>query len=315
MSNTIKEVASSLLSFDEITIISHIRPDGDTLGSAFALCKALEREGKKVQVVCESEISPRYRFISDGKSDIREKPFGKIVCVDIAAPDMAGETYAEYAKNADIVIDHHATNVGYGKLNLIDANAAACGEIILKLILEFSKLDKCIADYLYTAISTDTGCFVHANTTDDTHLAAAVLIKSGADVAFLNKILFKTKTKNAFEIERCSFDTLEFFYDGIIACMLIPLEKILELNACEDDLEGISSIPIQVEGVKAAATFRQIEKDRFKLSVRTTGEIDGGAVCKSFGGGGHKMAAGCTMVGDYDTLKKQMADSLYKGLK
>lgn len=315
MNNTVSQVVSALLSFDEITIITHIHPDGDTLGSAFAMCRALEKAGKKVRVVCESEISPRYRFLSNGKANISDKPSGKIVCVDVASPDMAGKKYKDFAEKADVVIDHHATNHGYGKINLIKADAAACGEIVLELVREICEIDKCIADELYTAVSTDTGCFVHANTTAATHRVAAELAELGADIEKLNKLLFKTKTKNAFEIERCAFDTLEFFYGGVIACMLIPLEKIQELCANEDDLEGISSIPIQIEGVKAAVTFRQIEKDTFKLSVRTTGEIDGGAVCKSLGGGGHRMAAGCTLFGDYKELKNKMADSLFRVLK
>lgn len=313
--NSIDETLKALLSFNELTIISHIRPDGDTLGSSFALCHALKRAGKTVSVVCDSEISPRYRFLTGGKSSIRGKCSGGIVCVDVASPAMAGESYSDFAQRADIVIDHHASNSGYGRCNMIEPQAAACGELVLKLVERICSIDKTIAECLYTAVSTDTGCFVFANTTADTHEAAARLIRAGADAARLNKLLFRTKSHAAFEIERRAFESLEYFYDNTVTCMKIDLDWIKELSANEDDMEGISSIPARIEGVKAAATFRQTDSETYKLSVRTNGEIDAAAVCKLFSGGGHKMAAGCTMTGDYEKLKKIMADRLFEGME
>ena len=315
MNNVVKEIANELLSYNDITIISHIRPDGDTLGSAYALYHALKKSGKNVQVVCETPISPRYRFISLNKENIANDCFGKIVCVDIAAPDMAGNKYIDFAKNADIVIDHHDTNTGYGKLNVVDGKAAACGEIMYEIIKELCDIDKCIAECLYTAISTDTGCFVFGNTTKNTHRVAAELLAYDFSVEKLNKWLFRTKTKAAFEIQKCALETLNYFHEDSIVCMLIPLDVIAKLNATEDDLEGIASIPGQLEGVKAAATFRQLSKDTFKLSVRTNGEIHAGEVCKLFGGGGHKMAAGCTLTGNYNELCEIFAERLYENLK
>ena len=310
--NNIEKTLKTLLSLDDITIITHIRPDGDTLGSAYALKHALEKSGKTVQVVCESEISPRYRFLTGGNSDIRHKCTSSIVCVDVADASMAGTTYEEFACNADVVIDHHSSNGGYGKCNLIDADAAACGEIVLKLCEMLGDIDSVIATCLYTAISTDTGCFVYSNTTADTHEAAARLIRAGADSAALNKLLFRTKSHAAFEIERRALESLEYFYDNTVTCMRIELDWINELSASEDDMEGISSIPARIKGVKAAVTFRQTDKNTYKLSVRTNGDIDAAAVCKFFGGGGHKMAAGCNMTGDYNELKKLMADKLFE---
>ncbi len=314
MNNTVEQIVNALCSYDTITIITHIRPDGDTLGSAYALCHALRSLGKTVSVVCESEISPRYRFLSNGESDISSTPSGAIVCVDIASPEMAGKRYIDFAIRADIVIDHHGTNNGFGKLNLIDAGAAACGEIMLDIVKRLCSLDKTIAECLYTAISTDTGCFVYANTTANTHAAAAELINAGIDCGALNKKLFRTKSLSAFEIERRALDSVEQFYDGKIVTMKICLDWIKELSACEDDLESISSIPTQIQGVVASATFREIEKDTYKVSVRTNGLVDGGTVCKLFGGGGHKMAAGCTIKGSFDSVKTELCNKLFEGI-
>ena len=315
MSNKINKIVDKLLSFEEVSIITHIRPDGDTLGSAYALYHALTKIGKKATVVCDNEISPRYRFLSNEQAVIRNECKGSIVCIDIAAPGMAGKTYCSYAENADIVIDHHPTNSGYGKLNLIRSEAAACGEIVYDLICEFCTIDKTIANCLYTAISTDTGCFVYSNTSAYTHKVAGKLIEAGADISYLNKKLFRTKSPAAFEIERRALDSLEYFHNNKIACMLIKSDWLTELNATEDDIEGLSSIPNQIEGIEASATFRQISANEYKLSVRSSGTIDASIVCKSFGGGGHKMAAGCTMVGDYKELKRIMADRLFEGKK
>ena len=313
MNNNVKETAKMLMSLDDITIITHIRPDGDTLGCAFALYHALLEMKKNVQVVCESKISPRYRFLSDGEENICNDVFGSIVCVDIAVPALAGKKYEEFAKSADIVIDHHPTNSYYGKHNLVRDDAAACGEIVYDIIAEMGCLNKTIADCLYTAISTDTGCFVYASTSAYTHSVASELSKLGANIAKLNKLLFRTRTVTAFEMERRALDSLEYFYNNTVACMLIKSEWINELRATEDDMEGLSSIPTQIEGIIAAATFRQIGPDEYKLSVRTNGCVDASEVCKFFGGGGHKMAAGCTMQGEYDNLKLLMVKKLYEG--
>ncbi len=310
MNDTVTQITKKLLEFDVITLITHIRPDGDTLGSAFALFHALKKLGKNVQVVCESEISPRYRFLSDGAENICNDCNGHIVCVDIASPELAGKKYLDKAKNADIVIDHHPTNSKFGKLNLICEDAAACGEIVYDIIEEMGVIDKTIAECIYTAISTDTGCFVYPCTTAYSHKIAAKLIDVGIDTAKLNKLLFRTKTVAAFEIERRALETLEYFYDNTIACMVIKCSWLKELDANEDDIEGLSSIPVQISGVIASATFREISENKYKLSVRTNGKIDASLVCKSFGGGGHKMAAGCTMIGNYDDLKHTMADKL-----
>ncbi len=301
------------MSLDDITIITHIRPDGDTLGSAYALFNALKATGKNVQVVCESEISPRYRFLSGGQAKIDKDIFGSVVCVDIAVPSLAGKKYEKYAESAQIVIDHHPTNTYYGKFNLVRDDAAACGEIVFDIINEMGALDKTIAECIYTAISTDTGCFVYASTSSYTHTVAASLAAAGAEIAKLNKLLFRTKTATAFEIERRALESLEYFYNKTIVCMVIKSSWIKELGATEDDMEGISSIPTQIEGVQGAATFRQIGENEYKLSVRTTGGINASEVCKFFGGGGHKMAAGCTMSGNYDELKQIMADKLHEG--
>ncbi len=314
MNNNLGKIIDFLKQGNVFTLIAHRRPDGDTLGCCFALKHALESLGKTANVICADEISPRYQFLTGGKSRLTETVQGSIVCIDLASADMAGEAYMEYAKMADIVIDHHPSNKGYGKLNFIDPTAAATGEIMYNIISKLCRVDSFIADCLYTAISTDTGCFAYGNTTMASHDIAARLIEAGADIRALNKNLFRTKTRAAFEIERQALDSLEYFNDMKIATMLISLEMFEKSGAGEDDIENLSSVPITVQGVAASATFRQLKNDVFKVSLRTNGLVDASLAAISFGGGGHKMAAGCTVKGNYNTVKNLVVNELIKQL-
>ena len=307
--NSLSEIAAFLKGQQQLTLLCHVRPDGDTLGSAFGLAHLLQKLGKEVQVLCADPISPRYQFLSGGKASLSGEIKGALCCIDIAAPDMAG-SFKEAAAKADLVIDHHPTNPYFGKLNYIDAAAGATGEIMVALAEQLGGLDRKAAEAFYTAIATDTGCFKYGNTTRSTHLAAAALMQTDADITALNKWLFQTKSKAEFEINRLAMETLRYYADGAIVSMLISLEMQQKSGAGADEMESISSLPIQLEGVAAAATFKEQEKGKYKVSLRTTGALHGGNICARLGGGGHAMAAGCSMEGAYDAVEKEMVDLL-----
>lgn len=307
--NTLSEISAYLKSQQQLTLLCHVRPDGDTLGSAFGLAALLKALGKEVQVLCVDPVSPRYRFLSDGKEDLRGKSQGALVCVDIASPEMAGD-YKEEALSADLVIDHHPTNPYYGKLNYVDPAAGATGEIMVELAEELGVMNKEAAAAFYTAIATDTGCFKYGNTTGKTHLAAARLMEEDFDFVALNKWLFQTKSRAEFEINRQAMETLRYYEDGKIVTMLISWEMQQKTGAGADEMESISSLPIQLEGVVAAATFKELADGSFKVSLRTSGALHGGEICAHFGGGGHAMAAGCSMNGPFEQAEEQMASYL-----
>lgn len=307
--NTLVEIAEFLKGQQQLTLLCHVRPDGDTLGCAFGLKAVLEELDKEVQVLCADPVSPRYRFLSEGVAELTGQPKGAIVCVDIASPEMAG-AYKELALAAEVVMDHHATNPYYGKRNYVDVEAAAAGEIMVELADLLGALPQKAAAAFYTAISTDTGCFKYGNTTARTHAAAAKLIATGFDLAGLNKWLFQTKRKEEFELNRRAMENIRFFADGRIAAMLISREMLDETGAGPDELEVISSLPIQIQGVAAAATFKELEREHFKVSLRTDGTVHGGEVCALFGGGGHRQAAGCSMEGSYAEVEARMTQAL-----
>ncbi len=312
--NSLAEIAAYLKGQQKLTLICHVRPDGDTLGCAFGLKDLLEQMGKEVTVLCADPVSPRYRFLSSGAVDINGTAQGGIVCLDVAATYMAGD-YEELAMKADVVIDHHATNSGYGKLNYVDATAAAAGEIMVDLAKHIAPLTPFAAQAFYTAIATDTGCFKYGNTTARTHRAAAELIAAGFDLKGCNKWLFQTKRKAEFELNRMAMETIRFFADGRLASMLISLDMQKKSGAGADELEEISSLPIQLEGVQAAATFKELRSNVYKVSVRTVGTVHGGEVCGTFGGGGHCMAAGCTLEGRFDEVESKMMAALETALE
>ena len=311
---SLAEIAAWLLDQRQLTLICHHRPDGDTLGCAFGLKDLLEQRGKEVLVLCADPITPRYRFLSDGQKDLQGEPMGAIVCLDVASPDMAG-SLKNLALEADLVIDHHPTNPYYGKMNHVDATAAAAGEIMVDLAKELGGLTPRSAEAFYTAISTDTGCFKYGNTTERTHRAAADLIAAGIDLAGLNRRLFQSKSKAEMELNRMAMEGIRYFAQDRVVAMPISLEMMEKSGAGPDELETISSLPAQIEGVVVSATFKEQAAGQYKVSLRTDGSVHGGEICALFGGGGHKQAAGCTVCGSYSEVETRVVEAIMNALE
>ncbi len=310
--STVAEICAALRAVEQCTIFMHHRPDGDTVGSAAALGKALMGLGKTVYFACADTITPRYRNLLAGQRFV-ERPVGTVIAVDIAAPDMGGRL-EPFVAEADIVIDHHGSNPGYGKLNLIWGETAACGEIVLEIVRSLGVLDREIAEALYVAIATDTGCFMHGNTTPDTHRRAAELMEYGLDVTALNRKLFVIKSRACLMVRNRLLDTLELRCEGRLATLVLTLATIRELGATEDDMENIAGLGMNLEGVCAAATLREIAPGQYKVSLRSDGSVDAAAVCKAFGGGGHAMAAGCNLQGDERTCRDAIFTEMERAL-
>lgn len=165
---------------------------------------------------------------------------------------------------------------------------------------------KQIVDCLYTGISTDTGCFRYTNTTADTFRIAASLVELGCNSAYINKVMFETKSKEKIMLEREVYDTITYCADGKCAIVWVTLDMLKSLNIGEDEIEGLASIPRQIEGVLIGITMKEKEGGFFKISVRTNGDIDAAKFCSKFGGGGHKAAAGCSINGSLEDVRSQL---------
>ena len=200
-----------------------------------------------------------------------------------------------YKGKVDLVIDHHGSNDGFGKKNLIRPDAGGCAEVLYDVLTALGvKFTADIAECIYIGVSTDTGCFKFSNTTAHSHAVAAACLTAGIDGGEINRVLFETKSRPRFEMERIVFDTMEFHENGAIAVAVLWRRDIDHAGADMDDLDSIASLTRQIEGVQIGITLTEKPDGTVRVSVRTTKEMDAAAICKKVGGGGHIRAAGAS---------------------
>lgn len=298
------EAAALLMAADNILLLAHQYPDGDTIGSNYALCLALRTLGKQVRVLCGDPIPERYEYMIEGVEMPDFEP-AFICAVDVADPALLGPAVeAEYGSRVDLCIDHHSTNVGYATATCVDADCAAAAMVVMRIIrLLGVDLTPAMASCLYTGIATDSGCFKYLNTDANTHRMAADCIEAGAPVEMINRTQFDIKSRARIELERLALKGMEFHHNGRVAVMAVTAEMIAHSGATENDLEGMTPIPRQIEGVWVGITLRQKEDGNYKISVRTGHHADATAICGLLGGGGHIRAAGCSVDGTLEEAK------------
>ncbi|MBQ4128210.1 MAG: bifunctional oligoribonuclease/PAP phosphatase NrnA [Ruminococcus sp.] len=300
---TLTEAATLLNENDNFHILTHRYPDGDTLGSAFALCYALRTLGKNANVKVCGKIPSKFSYLTENYCE-QDFVCDFVVSVDVAALSLLGELEEEYKERINLCIDHHGSNSMVADNICVDASCAAAAEIIYVLLKAMKvEITRDIANCIYTGISTDTGCFCYTNTTAQTHHIAAEIIDLGCDFALINRINFETKTRAKLKMERMVYDTMEFYCGGKCAIIYTTLAMQKALGAGDDEMEGLASIPRQIEGVKMGITMREKEDGTFKVSVRTNDGVNASDFCAHFGGGGHVAASGCSIKGDLATVK------------
>lgn len=291
---TRSDCAKILLSHDNYAIVTHRRPDGDTVGSSAVLCMGLRQLGKTAYILENPEVTPKYATLHHGLTKPSAEDGDFVITVDVASPGMLPDCFKLLA--FDLRIDHHGSATSFTPVELVEPEVAACGEIIYGLLQEMgAELDIPMANALYTAVSTDTGCFRYANTTADTFAVASACAKAGAEVFNINQALFETNSLARLQVQAYLLQNAIFLQDGQIAVCPLPKAVEQEYGANEDDLDNISGFPRTIEGVKLAVTIREEGENRVKLSVRAVPGQDASALCAKFGGGGHKGAAGASM--------------------
>ncbi|NMP37588.1 MAG: bifunctional oligoribonuclease/PAP phosphatase NrnA [Clostridiales bacterium] len=310
----IQQTAALLGEKDNILILTHERPDGDTLGSAFALCRALQLSGKKARVMCQDKIPPSYSFLY---SEIEMQDFEPeyIVAVDVADLKLLGSEFKEkYEGKINLCIDHHASNTDYAE-NLMLEDAAAAAEVVLQLVIAMGITpDRVIAEGVYTGLSTDTGCFRYSNTTSRTLRMAADMIDVGISVNKINQRMFETKTKSYAALERMALKTIKLYCDDRCAVMEISRKMYAKSGADESECHTLSSIPRQIEGVLVGVTIKETKSGTYSISVRTHEPIDASAICMKMGGGGHKRAAGCSLQGSLLSVRNTILEHVKQAL-
>jgi len=299
---------------NSILVTSHIDPDGDALGSTLAMAYVCKQWGKRVICVNESPIPRRFSFLP--KIDEVRRPeqvnesFEYVIVVDAADRKRVGETVQQcFHPQAQILnIDHHRTNDEFGTINVVMPNVCATAGILYQWMKNSAKVrwDATLATYLYTGILTDTGGFRYSNTSADVLRMAAQLVDYGAQA---DEIADYALESSSYEQIRClerALSTLSLSEDGQIAWLSLSLADVKWIQANDADVEGIVDIPRKIEGVDVGIFFRETSESTVKVSFRSKKKVDVSKIAQEFGGGGHPRAAGCTVEGGLEAVKKQV---------
>lgn len=307
---TIQETAAMLQTMNRVLLLTHVRPDGDTIGSAAALCQALRDMGKTAYLLPNAGTTETYQPYAEGYWGAEDFEPDYVVSVDIAALSLLPENAKKYAGRIHLSIDHHPSNEGFAPHLCVLPEMAACGEIVYEIVRLMTPVTQEIALPLYVAVSTDTGCFVYSNTSAHTHRVAAALLETGIAVAGVNKALFRTKSRTRLAMEAWMAEWAEYYDNDRVVIMQIPRSLCLDYKATEADVEELSSLAALVAGTDCGVTLRELEGGRVKISLRTGPRVNATAVCALLGGGGHAAAAGATISGSMKEAKQAVLQAI-----
>lgn len=322
----VKDCARELFGKKRIIILIHSNPDGDCVGSGAALAEILINCGKEVKLVCPHTLPERLSFICAGLEE-QVLSFGVevsedfsadyIVSTDVASPELLGKIRELYEGKINLCIDHHMINSMSADAIWRDSGASACGEMILELCDEISRitnmqlLTQSVANKLYAAISSDSGSFKYGNTTAKTLLYASRLKSVGADSERISRRLFDTKTLAQFKLTGLVIPKTEFLCSGKLAYCLLMESELDDCGATKEDCDGITQIFREVNGVELSIFAKQhidsvTGENCIKMSLRSNESANCAKICESFGGGGHLKAAGCTIKGETNEKAREM---------
>ena len=306
-------MAAWLSQHDNFAILTHTRPDGDTIGSGSALCLGLRKLGKTAHLVENPEVSPFLAGCCEGLTKVWPDEQDTVISVDTASPGMLPKSFQELLGRIELRIDHHASATSYTDAELVDGSAAACGDIVYDILMELGvEMDREIARRLYIAVSTDTGCFRYANTNAHCYTVAAACAATGSDLYPITQELFDTNSLGKLKMQSYIVDHAVFLRGGVAAVCAIP--KAMEETVTKEDMEGVPGFLRSVEGVKISATIRETDSGS-KMSVRAVPGYDAARVCEKFGGGGHKGAAGAGLNLPLDEALQVVAKALEEAVE
>jgi phosphoesterase RecJ-like protein len=313
---TLEEIALKIRAAKSVTIFTHMRPDGDAIGSALALAHTLERLNIRYQVCDESDLPSNLMFV-DGVEKIAKKPAFETelyVAVDSSDEQRFGglmEEFFKAAKKHDTVnIDHHISNTRYAKYNYVRECSANCMNMAALIEAIFAAeepekmpaFDRQTAEYLLLGLLTDSGNFAHDDVTEETLAVAAKLVKAGADIQKLNYNLFKKQTKARAEMYAYTMSGIRYFLEDKFAVIGISQETMKRFGADNGMTEGFVDFPLTVDTVEVCASIMEVRKGQYKISLRSKSYADVNKIAGVYGGGGHVRAAGCMLFGEYEEV-------------
>jgi bifunctional oligoribonuclease and PAP phosphatase NrnA len=304
MNASFPEIAASIESAEKILVASHVRPDGDALGSTIAFALWLRSLHKTVTAWNEDGVTQKYRYLPHhelvGAPDSVPRAFDVVVALDNSVKSRLGTVLDGVASVRTVInIDHHISNECYGDLNYIDPSAPATGQIIYEFFKERRvPLSPEMAANLFAAISTDTGSFQYPGTDSRTFEAASALVAAGVDVGALSRKMYDSQPRRRLDLLRHALNEARFSCDGHLASFSLSLAAVDQLGVLPEDNEGVIDHLRSVEGVVAAVFFEELPDGRVRISARSKDlRVDVCEICKLFGGGGHPLAAGARVRG------------------
>jgi bifunctional oligoribonuclease and PAP phosphatase NrnA len=309
------EIGRALREHNKFAVLSHVRPDGDALGSTLALALSLKELGKDVRAWNEEGMLEKYNFLA--RAELLTEPpntpedFDVAIALDTAVQNRLGSTTAAVGSaKLWINIDHHPSNPRYGDLVYIDPTAPATAQILFELLTNQKfPITPAIAENLYVAISTDTGSFQYPNTTVRTFEIAAELVRGGVNVGRISQLTYENFPRRRIELLRDLLATMRFACDGKLAYFSLSQASALALGVIPEDNEGLIDHLRAIQGVIVAIFFEELTDGKVRVSMRSKNEaVDVCAICTQFGGGGHVLAAGARVRGTLPEVEKKIVE-------
>ncbi|MEN8681490.1 MAG: bifunctional oligoribonuclease/PAP phosphatase NrnA [Akkermansiaceae bacterium] len=321
---TFSEIGKAIEDHNSFAVVSHVRPDGDAIGSVLALGHALEQLGKSVRYLNNDGCPKSLEFLPGSEKVEISGEVGFLdvdvaITLDTAAHVRIGEGSLEAIKNAKLLIniDHHISNPGYGDLSYVDPNSPATGQIIYELLISLGlPISRVSRDSIYVAVSTDTGSFQYPGTTQRTYEMAADLVGRGLNVGEINQLIYDNQPYRRVELMRALLNTLDRSHDGLLVWWDLPMATKNELELVDDDSEGLIDFIRSVQGVVVAVFFEDLDGGKVRVSMRSKdARVNASEICGVFGGGGHALAAGIRMPGPLEEAREKVLAVIRESVK
>ncbi len=319
--NTLEEIAGVLKRTESAVIFTHMRPDGDTLGCAMALHRALSILNKKSEVVCESEIPVNLLFL-EGMGEIRKAPSFSpdvYIAVDASAPSRLGALERVFTagmrKRVTVNIDHHVSNTRFAKYNFVQNRASNCENIMDLISLLGIEVDGALAQYLMLGIVTDSGCFSRSSVDAATFRMAAELAEKGADVGRISYEALKRQSKARAQLFAETVSRLRYLLEDRLAIAYVSQEMLKKYALPTQATEGIVDFALTIDSVEVSVSLLEAKRGQYKASFRSKGKVDVNRIAGAFGGGGHVAAAGCMFFGDIEEVYDKIRYAVWQNLE
>lgn len=314
------EIIKSILSHDKFLVLSHTHPDGDSIGSQLAFASVLRELSKEVLIANQDPVPEKYRFLSGADDVVTTIPSDYtcdvMIVLDTASLKRLG-AIGDKLPVKDVVvinIDHHISNDRFGHIVFVRPERSSTSEIVFELIKAMGiPLTPERAEQLYTGIVTDTGSFRHPNTTFDSFITGASLVKSGADPSRVASALYSANSVSRMRLLGLVLSSIDVVQD--VCCLTLTREMVQLSGASMDESEDFVDFPLSLKGVRVGLLFREQGDGQVRISFRSKEEMDVDEIARVFGGGGHESAAGCVINGELEHVKRMVVDEVIKRLQ